>query len=111
MSPKDREKTTFITLWGTFCYKRAMVALFYDMMHREIEVYMDDMIAKSKTLVEHLAYHPVTDHQPLLHEFPDKHIMTAMSTKPQSDEWTMWFDGASNLLGNGIGVVLASPRD
>ncbi|RDY01860.1 rnhA, partial [Mucuna pruriens] len=37
--------------------------------------------------------------------------MTAMSTEPQSDEWMMWFDGVSNLLGNGIGVVLASPRD
>ena len=62
------EKTTFVTLWGTFCYKvmsfglkntgvtyhRAMVALFHDMMHREIVVYVDDMIAKSKTEEEHL---------------------------------------------------------
>ncbi|RDY14345.1 hypothetical protein CR513_00593, partial [Mucuna pruriens] len=32
--------------------------------------------------------------------------------KPQpGNEWTMWFDGASNILGNGIGVVLASPTD
>jgi len=68
MAPEDMEKTTFITLWGTFCYKvmsfglknvgatyqRAMVALFHDMMHREIEVYVDDMIAKSKTEEEHL---------------------------------------------------------
>ncbi|RDY12602.1 hypothetical protein CR513_02578, partial [Mucuna pruriens] len=23
----------------------------------------------------------------------------------------MWFDGASNILGNGIGVVLNSPKD
>ena len=62
------EKTTFVTMWGTFCYKvmsfglknagvtyqQAMVALFHDMMHREIEVYVDDMIAKSKTEEEHL---------------------------------------------------------
>ena len=68
MAPEDMEKTTFVTLWGTFCYKvmsfglkndgaiyqRAMVALFHDMMHKEIEVYMDDMIAKSKTEEEHL---------------------------------------------------------
>ena len=68
MAPEDMEKTTFATLWGTFCYKvmsfglkiagatyqRAMVALFHDMMHREIEVYVDDMIAKSKTEEEHL---------------------------------------------------------
>jgi len=68
MAPEDMEKITFVTLWGTFCYKvmsfglknagatyqRAMVALFHNMMHREIEVYVDDMIAKSKIEEEHL---------------------------------------------------------
>jgi len=68
MAPEDMEKTTFITLWGTFCYKvmpfglknagatyqRAMVALFHDMMHKEIEVYVDDMIAKSRSEGEHI---------------------------------------------------------
>jgi len=68
MALEDMEKTTFVTLWGTFCYKVmsfglknvgatyqwAMVALFHDMMHKEIEVYVDDMIAKSKTEEEHL---------------------------------------------------------
>jgi len=68
MASKDVEKTTFVTLWGTFCYKvmafglkiagatyqRAMVALFHDMMHKEIEVYVDDMIDKSRTKDEHL---------------------------------------------------------
>ena len=63
MNTEDMEKTTFTTLWGTFCYKvmpfglknagatyqRAMVTLFHDMMHKEIEVYVDDMIAKSQT--------------------------------------------------------------
>ena len=28
-------------------YQRAMVALFHDMIHHEIEVYIDDMIARS----------------------------------------------------------------
>jgi len=68
MALEDMEKTTFVTLWGTFFYKvmsvglknaratyqRAMVTLFHDMMHREIEVYVDDIIAKSKTEEEHL---------------------------------------------------------
>ena len=35
-------------------YQWAMVALLHDMMHREIEVYVDDIIAKSKTEEEHL---------------------------------------------------------
>ena len=68
MAPEDMEKTTFVTLWGTFCYKVmsfrlknagatyqwAMVALFHDMMHQEIKVYVDDIIDKSKTEEEHL---------------------------------------------------------
>lgn len=63
MAPEDMEKTTFITLWGTFCYKivpfklkntgetyqRAMVTLFHVMIHKEIEVYVNNMIAKSQT--------------------------------------------------------------
>ncbi|XP_052312616.1 uncharacterized protein LOC112328848 [Populus trichocarpa] len=68
MAPEDKTKTTFVTLWGTFCYKvmpfglknagatyqRAMVTLFHDMMHKEIEVYVDDMIAKSKRGEDHV---------------------------------------------------------
>jgi len=51
MAPEDIEKTTFITLWGTFCYKvisfglknagatyqRAMVTLFHDMMQKKLK--------------------------------------------------------------------------
>ena len=46
MAPEDTEKTTFVTQWGTFCYKvmsfglknaektypRSMIALFHDMI-------------------------------------------------------------------------------
>ena len=67
-APEDMEKTTFVKQWGTFCYKvmplglknagatyqRAMVALFHDMIHHEIEVYVDDMKARSQTEEEHL---------------------------------------------------------
>ena len=61
MASEDMEKTTFIIPWGTFCYRvmpfglknagatcqRAMTTLFHDLMHKEIEVYIDDMISKS----------------------------------------------------------------
>ena len=50
MAPEYMEKTTFVTQWGTLCYKvipfglknvwatyqRAMVALFHDIIHHEI---------------------------------------------------------------------------
>ena len=34
-------------------YQRAATALFHDMMHKEIEVYVDDMMVKSKTREVH----------------------------------------------------------
>ena len=68
LDEEDREKTAFITPWGTFCYRvmpfglknagatyqRAMTAIFHDMLHQELEVYVDDMIIKSKRTYEHL---------------------------------------------------------
>jgi hypothetical protein len=35
-------------------YQRAMVTLFQDMMHKEIEVYVDDIIAKSREGENHI---------------------------------------------------------
>jgi len=37
-------------------YQRAMVNLFHDMMHKEIKVYVDNMISKSQTKEEHITY-------------------------------------------------------
>ncbi len=68
MSIEDHEKTAFTTPWGTFYYKvmpfglknvgatyqRAMTALFHDMINKEMEVYVDDMIVKSHHREDHL---------------------------------------------------------
>ena len=69
MAPEDVEKTSFITEWGTYCYRvmpfglknagatyqRAATTLFHDMMHKDVEVYVDDMIVKSQGRADHLA--------------------------------------------------------
>ena len=69
MSPEDMEKTSFITEWGTYCYRvmpfglktagatyqRTATTLFHDMMHRDVEVYVDDMIVKSRDRADLLA--------------------------------------------------------
>ena len=69
MALEDMEKTSFITEWGTYCYRvmpfrlknagstyqRAATTLFHDMMHRDVEVYVDDMIVKSRDRANHLA--------------------------------------------------------
>ncbi|RDY06253.1 rnhA, partial [Mucuna pruriens] len=75
-------------------------------------LYVSQTTIKGSALAEQLAYHPLTNPQPLGYEFPDEHIMVTVADKTQHfDEWTMWFDGASNIVGNGVGVVLISPSD
>ena len=68
MAFKDREKTALLLCGGTFYYKvmpfglknvgaiyqKDMVTLFHDMMHKEIEVYVDDLIAKSREDENHV---------------------------------------------------------
>ena len=68
MAPEDMEKTSFITPWGTYCYKvmpfglknagatyqRAATTLLHDLIHKEVEVYIDDMIVKSKDHEGHM---------------------------------------------------------
>ena len=68
MAPEDMEKTSFITPWGTYCYKVmpfslknagatyqcAATTLLHDLIHKEVEVYVDDMIVKSKDREEHM---------------------------------------------------------
>ena len=62
MAPKDMEKISFVTPWGTYCckvmpfglknasatYQHATITLLHDLIHKEVEVYVDDMIVKSK---------------------------------------------------------------
>ncbi|RVW21858.1 hypothetical protein CK203_109671 [Vitis vinifera] len=64
---KDMQKTYFITEWVTYCYKvmlsglknaeatyqRATTTFFHDMMHQDVEAYVDDMIVKSRDRVDH----------------------------------------------------------
>ena len=66
--PKDMTKTIFTTKWGIYCYmvkpfglknagatyQRMATALLHDMMHNEVEVYVDDMIVKSNDRGSHI---------------------------------------------------------
>ena len=68
MFEEDKANIAFTIHWGTYAYdvmpfgqknasatyQQAMVTLFHDMMHKKIKVYVDDMIAKSRTARDHL---------------------------------------------------------
>ena len=68
LSPEDHEKTAFITPLGIYCYKvmpfglknvsatyqRMVTKMFKDKIGRTMEIYIDDMVVKSKSLQNHL---------------------------------------------------------
>ncbi|XP_015057657.1 uncharacterized protein LOC107003924 [Solanum pennellii] len=70
MDEEDAKKTTFITPWGVYHYKvipfglknvgatymRDMTTIFHDMIHKEIEVYVDGIIIKSRESSDHLTH-------------------------------------------------------
>ena len=70
-------------------------------------------------LADHLAHQAVEDYQSMKFDFPDEDIMTLDNVEDfrpydepeQGSRWTLYFDGASNALGNCIGAVLISPED
>ena len=69
-------------------------------------------------LADHFAHQAVDNYQSMKFEFPDEDIMMVNNCEEfrphdepeQGSRWTLVFDGASNTLGNGIGVVLISPE-
>ena len=64
----DQEKTTFVTPIGNYHYKimpfglknaestyrRMMTRMFESLLGKNIEIYIDDMVVKSKVISEHL---------------------------------------------------------
>ena len=70
MEPSDAHKTAFRTPFGNFYYKmmpfrlknagvtyqRTMTLIFGDMLHKQVKDYMDDLVVKAKSPVEHLLH-------------------------------------------------------
>ena len=68
MAPRDEEFISFRTPKGIYCYKvmpfglkntsatyqRAMQKIFDDMLHKNVECYVDDLVVKSKKRVGHI---------------------------------------------------------
>ena len=55
----NQEKTAFVTLFGNYLYKvmpyqRMITRMFEPQLGKSIEVYIDDMVVKSKVVSEHM---------------------------------------------------------
>ncbi|XP_039688680.1 uncharacterized protein [Medicago truncatula] len=115
MAPEDREKTSFITPWGAFCYlvmpfglinagatyQRGMTKIFHDMIHKEIEVYVDDMIVKSGTEEEHAD-------QKGIEVDPDKVKAIREMPAPKTEKQVRGFLGRLNYISRFISHMTAT---
>ncbi|CAL0322726.1 unnamed protein product [Lupinus luteus] len=74
-------------------------------------VYVTRKAIKGSALADYLASQPIEKTESVNQEFPDEGIMSLSLEEPaKGDIWTLVFDGASNALGHGIGVILISPE-
>ena len=75
-------------------------------------IYTPRKAIKGSVVADHLAEHAILDPGPMWMDFPDESIMN--TNKSEGDliqtTWVMKFDGASNSLGQGVGVVFVSPE-
>ena len=77
-------------------------------------VYVTHKAIKGSALADYLAQQPINDYLPMYPEFPNEDIMTLFEEEVEDedmDKWIVWFDGASNALGHGVGAVLVSPDE
>ncbi|PKI59080.1 hypothetical protein CRG98_020535 [Punica granatum] len=64
---------------------------------------------KGQAIADHLAEFPIDDYTPINSDFPDEGILQ-VNDEEETPGWKMYFDGAVNSTGSGIGAVLISPE-
>ncbi|GLT27541.1 hypothetical protein SLA2020_025280 [Shorea laevis] len=83
----------------------------WHMLLSEFEIiYMTQKAVKGQAIADHLAKNAVEDYQPVEWEFPDEDIMAIEESNCETSNWKMYFDGAANQNGSGVGAVLVSPK-
>ena len=67
--------------------------------------YGTQKFVKGRAIVDHLAHCSLEEAKEIQEDFPDKDII-----RIELESWKMYFDGATNQNGSGIGVLLISPK-
>ena len=70
--------------------------------------YVTQKAIKGYAIMEHLAHLPHSVLDEINSKFLDEDLMTIQD--PHDLVWSLYFDGAMNMKGRGIGVVLLSPE-
>ncbi|PKI50350.1 hypothetical protein CRG98_029259 [Punica granatum] len=75
---------------------------------REYDIeYMSRTSVKGQAIADHLAEFPIEDRTLINPDFPDEGILQ-VNDEGEKPGWKMYFDGAVNSAGSGIGAVLIS---
>ena len=64
-------------------------------------------VVKGSVIANHLADNAIEDYEPLNFDFPHEGVLSVEERK--LDLWTMYFDGAVNVCGNGASAMIISP--
>ncbi|PKI74785.1 hypothetical protein CRG98_004803, partial [Punica granatum] len=137
MAEEDKIKTTFITMWGTFYYRRLRQYTLYhtirllskadllkylldspssmknismwrcQLTEYDIE-YVPRTSVKGQAIADLLAEFQIEDDTPINSDFLDEGILQ-VDEEEDKPAWKMYFNGAVNSTGFGIGAVLISP--
>ena len=122
MAPANEENTAFITPHGIYCYKvmpfrlknagatyqRLMTKIFKPLVGCIVEVYINDIVVKSKTRGEHALHLRIWQ---VMADFVVEYSQKpAQHKEPREEEWwTLRVDEASRSLGSRVGLLLQSP--
>ena len=84
----------------------------WKMLLSEFDItYVSQNSIKGQALADQLAENPVNDESEERIRFPDEALfMTELDKEQESAGWKMYFDGAANTQGCGIGAILVSPK-
>ncbi|PKI68872.1 hypothetical protein CRG98_010727, partial [Punica granatum] len=71
--------------------------------------YVSHTSVKGQAIADHLVEFPIEDSTPINPDFPDDGILQ-VDDEEEKPGWKIYFDGAVNSTGSGIGAVLISPN-
>ena len=77
-------------------------------------LYVSQKAIKGSAIADFLAKRANEEYEPMSFDFLDEDLMAVLQIEkeesPEEDGWKMYFNGASNALGRGVGAVLISPE-
>ncbi|KAK8649492.1 hypothetical protein V6N13_130221 [Hibiscus sabdariffa] len=84
----------------------------WQMLLSEFDIlYVSRKAVKGSAIADFIASRASDDYEPLNYDFPDEDLMNVSNLEEGDvrDSWVLYFDGASNSIGRGVGAVLISP--